>query len=168
MSFNIYQWAATVPRIDRCVGLYEDSRVILAQLACTGADHSQTDGILHSERTADRQYQLALLHIERVGEFHWLEIRRGDFQQREVEQPVASDDFRFPQRIPPAGMVVQLYTNRAGSLNDMRIRDDVTVVGQNDAGSRASFFCENTETAAILLLTISGHIAGSNDLDDRR
>src|SRR5579862_194947 len=62
VAIHIHEWAATVARIDRCVGLDVYHRLIWVGLSRHGTYDPHCHCALQAFRAADREYQLALMN----------------------------------------------------------------------------------------------------------
>ena len=78
-SIRVHQGAAAVSGIDRSIRLHEDSRIVFSQLARDRAHDAHTDGIVHSQWAAERQYEFTLFEAQGVAEGQGRESIGGRF-----------------------------------------------------------------------------------------
>src|SRR5262245_33404603 len=62
-AIRVDQGAAAIAGIDRRIGLYINSWIIFGELTRYRTHHTHTDGIVHSERTAEGQYEFTLFEF---------------------------------------------------------------------------------------------------------
>src|SRR5262244_2976364 len=60
----VHQRTAAIAGIDRRVGLYINSWIIVGELTRYRADNAHTHGVIHSQRTAERQDEFTLFEFQ--------------------------------------------------------------------------------------------------------
>ena len=127
---QIHQGAAGVSGVDRGVGLDEilvaaGFRVDVA--APQRAHDARGDGVLQSERVADRDHVVADLELARIAERHGDQIRLLSLQYCDIGAFVAADDFGAESAV-----IEQGDGDLAGVLDHVVIGDDVAVFRVDD------------------------------------
>ncbi len=135
LTAQIHQGTAGVARVDGGVGLDE---VLVAVRIDAGAgqaaDDSGCNGVLQTERVADRQHEIADLDLARITEADLHECAVAlHFQYGDIRRLVAADDFRFQ-----VAAILQRDGDLARVLDDVCVGDDVALFGvENDTGPGA-------------------------------
>ena len=133
---RVHQRTAGVPRVQRRVGLdhvLDETAVPPTKRSPNGADDSRGHCRVEAEGIADRDDELPDAQRLGVGELGGLQARTRDADHREVGRGVAAHDRR--------AHLVRTVRDRdpdiANALDDVRVRERVTIWRDDDATSAA-------------------------------
>ena len=90
------------------------------------------DGAAHAERVADSKDDVALHSLGRVRKFNRGEVFCVDFYDSQVGFRIGADHLGFVLLV----VIEQGYYDLVGIFHDVVVRDDIAVLGDDDARSQ--------------------------------
>ena len=119
---------ARVPRIHRRIGLDEGNEILLRQVAPLRTDDAGRHRAFEAERLADRDDPFADLELLGIADRDLRQVLGFDLEKRHVRALVGADDLGLE-----LALVGQLDRYLVRSVDDVRVRDEVTVARNDES-----------------------------------